>query len=38
MTPLTDELKMKLERRRSEGYDLPDPLYQKWVDVNKSII
>jgi len=31
---ITDELRKKFERRRSEGYDLPDPLYQKWLDTN----
>jgi len=31
---ITDELRKKFERRKSEGYDLPDPLYQKWLDTN----
>jgi len=28
---LSDETRKKIERRYEEGYDLPDPLYEKWL-------
>ena len=30
---ISDDLRRKFERRFDEGYDLPDPLYQKWLEV-----
>ena len=30
---LTEQMKLKFEKRYEEGYDLPDPLYQKWLQI-----
>ena len=30
---LTETMRLKFERRYKEGYDLPDPLYQKWLKI-----
>ena len=31
---ITDKMITKFKRRYEEGYDLYDPLYQKWLDAN----
>ena len=31
---ITEAMASKFERRFEEGYDLPDPMYQKWLAIN----
>ena len=31
---ITEAMASKFERRLEEGYDLPDPMYQKWLAIN----
>ena len=32
--PITEAMASKFERRFEEGYNLPDPIYQKWLALN----